>query len=429
MDLPNELLCQVIEYLQFKRSLLGEVARANHRLHKLTQPYLFRYANDLSGYQQFVLSRTLKETPVLKKAIWSYGPIDTEVDGCVSPFDFNDVLGLTNLKTLQFRVIQSLPGSSKSHQSLFRSDVLGRIEEMELTAYHTPRIELSGVLHKFLSELPSVHTLTVMDMPTEFTASDLQNSTDLFVHTLPSLRTLKLRGIQNTSLDRRHAGRPMRGLTCLQLRDILEPFTHLKTLHCTDMFFHISGIGHLSRREIRHTTVRYTNLWVALREVRAHLQELVLTMASDAVMILDGPPLDLSAFTALNILHISSSFIIDLDGNKNTLHQRLPPNLEVLRIDFRIDYNPPHNDFGNPSQPLYNNHEQLLEYRWEWLLLFPTHKTSHFPKLKEVKIVENKPMPKPNYNVIRWELPIDWMKLSEKADIKMDIWIFRYEVT
>lgn len=433
LDLPNELLCEIIGHLQFKRSLLGCLARLNHRFHDLSQPFLWRYANNISNQQKSLLKRTLKEKPDLKRGIWWYGPIDTRIDGRIEAEDFYDIPELMNLKKLQFKVVRFLVTDHQSCQRLSQWDVLGQVEEVELSAVQSLWTHFPGGLIKLFAELPLVHTLAVTNILTglphngiSLTAGRWQERrSDSVNHILPNLRTLKLSGIKNTILARRRAGTGMREFNASDLKEILLLYTNLTTLHCTDLFLTIYGTGHLVALAdplFRFPGIEPAAIQNALRDVEAQLQELVLTGKGDEKTIYVGPPMDLSTFTCLNKLHISSAFIMERDGAENTLHNRLPPNISVLRLDF----GPALSVLQAPEGLGGDDHEPTSRFHYEWLLLFPVHKTSHFPKLREIKMVEERP--KSSHKVIKWELPVELAQTFEDAGIDMDIQLCRHLV-
>jgi hypothetical protein len=430
LDLPNELLSEIIGYRQFDRALLWGLACMNHRLHDVTQPFLVRYATDLSSHQQVLLKRRLEERPDLKREIWSYGPIDTETDGSVSLEDFNAVPELVNLKKLQFRLVKFLPGSLRTKQNLCGWDILYQMKEMELAACKSPRIETPYALILKFAELPSVHTFTMTNILTQLPRSRLPFPKHRWIipHTykdifnFPNLTTLKLNGAENTVLGRRRWNSPMTAFQPAHLRDILHFCTDLTTLHCTDMFLYLKNSTGHSKGQYGKTAVRLEAVCGALVPVEASLQELVLTVEGDENTTFHGRAIDLSTFNSLTKLHISSSFLIQGDEPSSPLHERLPPNLETLRVDF----GPTLSGATNHSIVGIDNPEDLFQWRYKWILLFPTEKASRFPRLREIRLVEARPISK--NKMVKSELSALVLRAFEEAEIAIEIWVCIHEV-
>ena len=143
----------------------------------------------------------------------------------------------------------------------------------------------------------------------------------------------------------------------------------------------------------------------------------------------DRTRLDLSSFTALQLLSVPSHLIfpqkLPRPPSRNGLYRLLPPSLHELSITFEYDHCVLYN--GDQSWKAFHNRgEDVDEERYAWLLEIAEYKENATPGLKKIAMWEKwKHGCRTPQVSFPWCLPKEVRKLFDKNKIDLDVWMRR----
>jgi hypothetical protein len=344
LDMPNELLCEILSYLEFDRQLLLSLSLLNFRLHVVVQPYLFRYADKLSKRQLDLFTTSIARRRHLWPAVRSYGPLMVGPLGYAAPNTLFLIRNFTNLKKIQLRFCTWPSMSSTSTvgyiTNIFVHGTLDQVEDVHVTWTGYLESGFSELLRKGIMMLPRIKSLTVegnWGLRSRYLGPGIQQETWIHSSLLPprtdcNLTTLRIPGLTPSSTNYGFLY-PSGGIDRIYGTDfytLLSKCRSLQNLQCTNLF-----ISH-GRQQL--TSPVHGN-WVrhALLTVSNTLQSLTLTTPNherECDCMLDFS----SKFPSLRDLEISSVYMIRSQGaaERATLFRYLPPNLESLKVRLRL---------------------------------------------------------------------------------------------
>ncbi|MCJ1401439.1 hypothetical protein MMC11_004652 [Xylographa trunciseda] len=404
--LPNEVLHQIILYLEHDLSALRKLSILNHNLYALTRPHLYRRINvfittrkdPLSvGYDLFM--RTLTHEPLP-------GPLVRHVVLMLQK-------GLVEIHTRANTLLRLLPGLvtlriDAGHgrvgftPTFLASNPLYALTELVL---NDPQLTIP-VLISWLA-LPSLHSVTtsVLYFPPNAPRMPASPSTP------SALSSLKLGSthIRPPLLHALLSHTPQLSALSLALPGLSTPFAPRVT--------HNMMVA-LSPAEVA----------AALEPVQGSLRVLNL---SSGVMTgwggHDGTRMDFSAWSQLRELNVPASCLFATMGPARTgrdgIGRLLPRSLEVLQISFDFEWGVLYLDDGWAAFDA-AGHGEVERWKWAWLEEIARGKNERWPGLRAVKLEERIKQPKGfYYDRVVWMQPRELVELYKEVDVTLEVWL------
>ncbi|KAF2874679.1 hypothetical protein BDV95DRAFT_591480 [Massariosphaeria phaeospora] len=424
--LPDELLGEITSNFEHDRLSLSRLALVSQRFRRLAQEFLFRHVdfvpdtnaqsiNTLNEPPLWrhhrLLQRTFKETPQLRKCVWSCGPISLE-DG-----DYDDLrylAGFRNLKTLLLRSISGDPddysADGSAHRTKLDGDAVLSLPILQqitsLTLHNGPSI---GTIASCML-LQSLRDLTV-DSVNDYTASKNRHPVPDRTGSLRSLRILR----SDSRLFRPEEGYGLKTASLchiLSRAPLLEEFRYNLMFNCTLAGFPPPEFDFSSEGAL-----------VALRPIRNTVRVLQLSLFTLFISHVTGFfPLDLSEFEALRHLTINAFFLCEAfkvpQPDREDIYQYMPKHLQSLQIEFPsqigVFYWDGEQDFSFKS----NGDYKIPPERFAWLFQFPRQKERALPNLRRVALLDGE-QPGRRGELVEWQQPDEVKDAFKAADIEL----------
>lgn len=315
LSFPEELLVEIVAYLEYDRHTLVSLSSTCRRFNRLTRALVFRHVilsrpmHDTQK-QRPLLERSFADDPELRNSVWTIGPIKMNHHNYISTASLQLLERFPNLKSLCLNC-DRYSGNGYQH-SILDADKTANIKnvivrgsacENTLRIIFLPRIqEIQFDDFQLVSSQPSISPM----MSEPFHES--------------TVKTLKL----YTKLNHTSS------YDGSKLAEFLDRCPALDKLVC-----HLPiEVEHLRNNFLEHK-FQPERIYQDLKPVQTTLKVLDLQIPCPTISSIRGSPLDLTTFVALTSLRVDSVCLVPFrvsDLGREQVHKCLPQSLRDLQV-------------------------------------------------------------------------------------------------